>query len=274
MRERVDERMPTDEDIAFYKERGYWISPKIIDDERLEKLKHHMDQVYAGQFETGKAPWTYWQGEPGMRQTNNSYWADYTLSALAQDPVIGQIAAQLMGTNTVRIWHDQLLYKPGGANSSAMANVGWHQDYAYWQCAAEPTLITAWIAFDDVNLDNGCMQVIPGSHQSGLFNVNNFFEQDLEKQRRELNLPDDVPFAPVPLIMKAGQVSFHHALALHGSGANSTDNPRRSLTVHLMAGETKYKAGTSSDDHMNVGLMKPKDGDVFAGEWFPVTYEE
>lgn len=266
--------LPDQKDVDFYKQNGYWISPKIITDERLEELKQHMDKVYRGEFETGKEPWTYWNGEPGLRQTNNSYWADYTLQELATDRTIGAIAASLMETDTVRVWHDQLLYKPGGGDANVKANVGWHQDYHYWQCAAEPTLVTAWIAFDDVTVENGCMQVVPESHQWGLLNVNDFYDSDLEKQKREMQLPDGKSFAPIPLEMKAGQVSFHHAMLIHGSGPNHSARPRRSMTVHLMAGETRYNAGTSSDGHMNVQLSKPKDGDIFKGEWFPVAYEK
>jgi hypothetical protein len=39
-----------------------------------------------------------------------------------------------------------------------------------------------------------------------------------------------------------------------------------------MAGDTRYRAGTRSDDHMNVQLFKPKDGDIFEGSIFPVLY--
>lgn len=265
---------PTKEDIDFYKEHGYWISPKVISDERLKRCIEHMNMVYDGQFETGTEPWTYWKGEPGLRQTNNAHWADYTLRELATDPTIGAIAAALMGTDTVKVWHDQLLFKPGSGDARTKANVGWHQDYHYWQCAAEPSMITAWIAFDDVNLANGCMQVVPGSHKWGLIDVNDFYDHDLEKQEREMKLPEGKNFTPIPLVMKAGQVSFHHAMTLHGSGPNTSSAPRRSLTVHLMAGETRYKAGTSSDHHMNVQLAKPKDGEPFTGKWFPVTYEK
>ncbi len=270
--------LPGPDDVAFFQEKGYWVSPKIISDDRLEQLRERMERVYNEQFETGKPPWRgYWKtgdNPRALRKTDNSHWSDLVIRALATDPVIGAIAAKLMQTDCIRLWHDQLLYKPGRGPGRETANVGWHQDYSYWQCAAEPTLVTAWVAFDDVDLSNGCMQVVPYSHKWGLVNVNDFFEQDLEKQQRMMELPEGASFEPVPLIMKAGQVSFHHALTIHGSGPNTTDKPRRSLAVHLMTGNTRYKAGSRSDRHMNVLLLQPKDGDLFAGDWFPVLYEE
>ncbi len=269
--------LPTEADIAFFKQNGYWVAPQLLDEARLERLREHMERVYAGQFETGRAPYNgYWTPEQGngLRKTDNSHWADLELRALATDPVIGEIASLLMGADSIRLWHDQLLFKPGNPDRRSGGNVGWHQDYAYWQCAAEPTLVTAWVAFDDVNLDNGCMQVVPRSHQWGLLNVNDFFEQDMEKQRQGMDLPEDASFEPVPMVMKAGQVSFHHALAIHGSGPNTTSRPRRSLAVHLMTGDTRYRAGTRGDGHMNVGLLGGADGDLFAGEAFPELFRK
>ncbi|WP_135555299.1 phytanoyl-CoA dioxygenase family protein [Paenibacillus cymbidii] len=266
--------LPSDHDMAFFNENGYWISPKIIDDERLTLLNRHMDNVYNGEFETGRAPWKAWKDTPGLRQTDNCHWADYTLRELAVDPLIGRLAAKLLNTKSTRLWHDQLLYKPGTGTTRVKANVGWHQDYSYWQCVAEPALVTAWVAFDDVSAANGCMQVVPGSHKQGLMKVNDFYEQNIEQQERGLKESLGGLFKPVPIEMKAGQVSFHHALTIHGSGANTTDRPRRSMAIHLMSGEARYKAGTINDHHMNVRLFQPKDGERFVGDGLPLLYEE
>jgi ectoine hydroxylase-related dioxygenase (phytanoyl-CoA dioxygenase family) len=262
--------------VAFFEQNGYWIAPKIIDDQRLAAILEHTELIYREQYETGRAPWgAYWKpGSGGLRKTDNTHWSDLTLRSLATDPSIGAIAAKLMQADIIRLWHDQLLYKPGleEGETAPTANVGWHQDYHYWQCAAEPSLLTAWVAFDDVDLSNGCMHVVKGSHKWGLVNENNFFEQDLKKQESDMEIPANSTFETVPLVMKAGQVSFHHAMTLHGSGANTTGKPRRSIALHLMTGTTRYRAGTRGDNHMNVELFKPKDGDVFEGSLFPVLY--
>ena len=179
-----------------------------------------------------------------------------------------------MRAASIRLWHDQLLYKPGQSGAKESANVGWHQDYFYWQAASAPSLLTAWVAFDDVDEANGCMHVIPGSHTWGLLENNDFFAQDLAAQQASLRAPDGTPATTVPLIMKAGQVSFHHALTLHGSGPNTTDKPRRSLAVHLMTGDTRYRADSSGEGHMNVGLLGGDDGDIFEGDAFPVLFGE
>lgn len=266
--------LPAADDVRFFQAQGYWIGPKLFDEEQLSTFRAHMDRVYAGDFETGKAPWRgYWRPEHGpvLRKTDNSHWADHTLRALATDRRIGEIASRLMGQGIVRLWHDQLLYKPGDGPDVSRTKVGWHQDYQYWQCAEAPTLLTAWVAFDDVDLENGCMQFMAGSHRWGLEQEGNFFEQDTAEQMRRLSAAH--PIETVPAVMKAGQVSFHHCLTFHGSGPNRTRAPRRSLAIHLMAGDVRYRPGTPSDSHMNVELARPSPGQPFSGPWFPVLFE-
>jgi ectoine hydroxylase-related dioxygenase (phytanoyl-CoA dioxygenase family) len=104
---------------------------------------------------------------------------DLTIRTLANDPIIGEIAAALAETDAIHFWADQLLYKPeqsGGHGS----NVGWHQDYHYWGCFHNPeTLLTAWVAYDDVDEENGCLQMVPRSNQWGILKGVDFFEQNL-----------------------------------------------------------------------------------------------
>ncbi|UVI31242.1 phytanoyl-CoA dioxygenase family protein [Paenibacillus spongiae] len=268
--------LPTEQDAAFFKENGYWVSPVIFSPDELSEIVEHQDKMYHGDYETGREPicnWLEGRDHPrSLRKTDNSHWSDLTLRKVATDPTIGAIAGKLLGAESIRLFHDQLLYKPGRATAKETANVGWHQDYVYWQCCMEPTLVTAWVAFTDVDLSNGCMQVVPRSNQWGLLSVNNFFEQNLEKQRDMMDIPANEKFETVPLVMKAGQVSFHHALTIHGSGPNTTDHARRSMAVHLMSGETRYRSTEKGDGHFNAQMMKGKDGERFQGENWPVLY--
>jgi ectoine hydroxylase-related dioxygenase (phytanoyl-CoA dioxygenase family) len=269
--------LPQEQDTAFFKENGYWVSPVIFSADELAKIIESQDRMYKGQYETGREPVCNWleaQDNPrALRKTDNSHWSDNTLRRVATDPTIGAIAAKLMDAQLIRLFHDQLLYKPGRGTGKETANVGWHQDYTYWQCCMEPTLITAWVAFTDVDLSNGCMQAVPRSQQWGLLNVNDFFEQNLEKQQQSMDIPDNETFSTVPLVMKAGQVSFHHALTIHGSGANTTDHARRSMAVHLMTGDTRYKYDAKGNGHFNAQMMKGREGERFDGEAWPILYK-
>lgn len=266
----------TEEDVAFYQENGYWVAPKLFDEQQVAQFREHHAKVVAADYETRSVPPGRIGYEPGpidsLVKIDYAYWADSTLAKLVLNPAIGKIAARLAGVDAVRLWHDQLLHKPPQQGSSANA-VGWHQDYYYWQCSDAQHMLTAWVALVDVDEHNGCMEVVPGSHKWGMLDESDFFSQDLQTLQRKIEQVSGRPFETVPLRLPAGAVSFHHCLTIHGSRPNRSDAPRVSMVVHMMPDGTRYVAGTPSDPHYNVGLLSGSDGDYFAGPYFPVIYD-
>ena len=265
----------TEADVAFYQENGYWLGPKILSDEELALIREHHARVVAGEYETGRPPHSR-STEPGQAidrivKIDNSYWSDSVLAHLALNPIIGGIAAQLAGVAGIRLWHDQLLYKPPQKDTDAGA-VGWHQDWHYWQCAEPAEMLTAWVALIDVDEHNGCMEVVPGSHRWGLLDESDFFAQDLESLQRSIEEKSGHKFETVPCVLPAGAVSFHHCLTVHGSRPNLSDAPRLSLVIHMQPDGTHYHQGTPAEAHANVRLLSGREGDPFAGPYFPVIY--
>ena len=267
----------TQDDVTFYQENGYWIGPKILSDAELDLIREHHARVVAGDYETGRAPHSR-SIEPGapidqIVKIDNAYWADSVLAKLVLNPVIGEIAARLVGVSGIRLWQDQLLHKPPQRDTDAGV-VGWHQDWHYWQCAEPAELITAWVALVDVDEQNGCMEVVPGSHKWGLLPDSDFFEQDLESLQHTIENSVGRKFETVPCVLPAGAVSFHHCLTIHGSRPNLSNAPRLSMVLHLQPDGTQYRAGTPADEHNNVRLLSGADGDPFAGPYFPMLYSE
>ncbi|MBI4427674.1 MAG: phytanoyl-CoA dioxygenase family protein [Ignavibacteriales bacterium] len=269
------QNLPTAEDIAFYNKNGYWLSPKLFSDKELEQFREHHARVVAGEYETKRPPLSR-DPEPGdtskLVQVNNAYWTDATIAKLTLHPLIGQIAARLSGVRGIRLWHDQLLYKP--PQSGKAGNIGWHQDLGYWKCLDKSKAITAWVALEDVDEENGCMEVVPGSHLWGPLGEDHFYHQDVEEQIKRIEEKTGQRFSTAPCVLKAGCVSFHHCVTIHGSRANLSRRPRISLAIHLIADGTRYKAGTTSDDHTSNTLLHPADGEPYAGPYFPVLFRE
>ncbi|MGH7453290.1 MAG: hypothetical protein ACRENG_18215, partial [bacterium] len=92
--------LPAAGDIAFYKENGYWLSPKLFSDEELREFREHHRKVVAGEYETKRPPLSR-DPQPGdtskLVQVNNAYWTDATMARLVLDVRIGKIAARLAG---------------------------------------------------------------------------------------------------------------------------------------------------------------------------------
>lgn len=270
-------QLVTDDDVAFYQENGYWIGPKIFSDEQLEAYREHHARVVAGEYETGRPPHSrsIEPDEPIDRivKIDNSYWSDATLAKLVINRTVGAIAARLAGKSGIRLWHDQLLHKPPQKDTAAGA-VGWHQDWYYWQCAEPADMLTAWVALIDVNEQNGCMEVVPGSHKWGLLSGSDFFAQDLEALQKTIEKASGKPFETVSCELPAGAMSFHHCLTVHGSRPNLSDAPRLSMVLHMQPDGTRYRHGTPAEAHANVRLLSGQDGDPFAGPYFPLMYGE
>jgi ectoine hydroxylase-related dioxygenase (phytanoyl-CoA dioxygenase family) len=209
---------------------------------------------------------------PQVRQQCNGFWLNEEVRSAVTSPVLGAIAARLMQVDSVRLWHDQVIYKPGigSVGNSVEGNVGWHQDFGFWQCSSTTNMCTAWVALQDTELRNGGMRTIVGSHKWGLVEGSDtFFVQDLEALAEKFAAEGKGEWLDEPCVLKAGQASFHHALTFHGSGQNLTDEPRLSVVAHMMPGDTVYQ--DRQQWHPNMVLLGPnlQEGQPFAGDYWP-----
>ena len=106
----------------------------------------------------------------------------------------------------------------------------WHQDYGYWyqNGVLFPLLTSAFIAVDPATRENGCLQVIEGSHQLG--RIDHVLTGD--QAGADLERVDEVARSASTLVyveMEPGDVLFFHCNLLHRSDQNRSDNPRWSM---------------------------------------------
>lgn len=136
---------------------------------------------------------------------------------------LGRIAAELMGVDGVRVYHDQALFKePGGGFTP------WHADQFYWPLSNE-NAVTAWIPLQPVSSEMGPLAFCVGS-QRLLAHRDLSISDDSEVQiGRTLN---DYPKEESPYDL--GEVSFHAGWLFHRAGPNHTDQMRGVMTVIYM----------------------------------------
>ncbi|MBO9606065.1 MAG: phytanoyl-CoA dioxygenase family protein [Paenibacillaceae bacterium] len=266
----------TAEDKATFDRDGYWISPKLLTDEQIAKLRRAHERVWAGDYDGEGFTMNHYTPSkiPDMlRKLDNSWWVNDDVRETVTDPVMGEWAADLLGVDEIRLWHDQMIYKPGvGDKETPVGNVGWHQDYGYWQASDNPNMVTVWIALQDTDLTNGGMSTILGSHKWGLVpDSNTFFDQDLGALKAKYTA-DGRPWIEEPCILKAGEASFHHGLTFHGSGPNRTNEPRLSIVAHLMPGGTAYRPRIQRHDNIRLLGPRPYAGQKFEGAYFPQVF--
>lgn len=267
----------TQEDKRVFDRDGYWISPKLLTDDQIARLRQAHDRIWARDYDGDGYPMNHFgsiKNPDALRKLDNGWWINDEVRSVITSPHIGELAADLLETDEIRLWHDQIIYKPGvGDRDTPVGNVGWHQDYGYWQCSSNANMVTVWIALQDTDLTNGGMMTILGSHRWGLVpDSNTFFDQDMEQLKRKY-ASDGREWIEEPCILKAGQASFHHALTFHGSGPNRTNEPRLSVVAHLMPGGTCYKAGVQRHDNVRLLGPRPRDGQPFANDYFPTLFK-
>lgn len=270
----------TQEDLAAYQDQGYWISPVLFNEEGVSRLRVELKRMFDGEidgdgwyFDSDKRR-DISDDPTSILRITNGWWINDEVHRVVTDPRIGTVAAALMNTDEVRLWHDQVIMKPGtNGQTSHAGNVGWHQDYAYWPASNTSNMCTAWIALQDTDLTNGGMRTLVGSHKLGLLeDANTFFEQDLDalKERFEERVGD--AWNDEPCILKAGQISFHHSLCFHGSGPNLTDQTRFSIVSHYMPKGAAYDANAVRHRNMKYLGPRPKHGQLFDNEYFPLVH--
>ena len=119
-------------------------------------------------------------------------------------------------------------------NPNEKGFVSFHQDAKY--IGLEPhNWVTVWLAVTDANEHNGCMRMLPGSHKENLktheqkFDENNLLTRGQTITNVSLDETD-------PIILKAGQVSLHHPLVVHGSGLNQSNDRRIGFVIQSYIG--------------------------------------
>jgi len=178
---------------------------------------------------------------------------------------LGQIAAGLMETNGVRLYHDQALYKESGGSITP-----WHADQYYWPLASDKT-ITAWIPLQAVPLDMGPLEFSAGSHvivEGRELAIGDESETIIQKRLRVTDFQHVIePF-------DLGEISFHSGWVFHRAGANRTEYMRRVMTVIYMDSEMVLKEPENDNqvNDWNTWCPGAVVGEVIDTELNPVIY--
>ena len=156
-----------------------------------------------------------------------------TVCRLCRGPELVDRIASLIGPDLL-IWRSNFQIKQPLAEASGdeqrYTEVPWHQDGAYFDLRP-PVWASAWIAVTEATLDNGCLQVVRGSHTST-------FDHDVDDTRHSFHQavptdaidPDDIQ----AFELEPGQFVLFSENALHGSGPNRTARPRIGLSPRVM----------------------------------------
>tara|TARA_E500000331_G_scaffold358226_1_gene423563 strand:+ start:1443 stop:2270 length:828 start_codon:yes stop_codon:yes gene_type:complete len=208
----------TKDQINQYKNEGY-ISPiDVLNQDEIEKIKNEIEYIEKK-----------WPNELVGLGRNNAHYISPVFDQVCHNSKILDLVEDIIGKN-ILVGGTTLFIK----DPDKKGFVSWHQDAKY--IGFEPhNWVTAWLAITDANEQNGCMRMWPGSHKEKIqdhidtFDVNNLLTRGQTVQ--------NVPLKETVLNeLKAGQISLHHPMIVHGSGQNKSKNRRIGFVIQSYIG--------------------------------------
>ncbi|MFN3380451.1 MAG: phytanoyl-CoA dioxygenase family protein [Runella zeae] len=211
------------EAISFYQEYGYVKLKNVLS---AEVLAYYGDVITDLVFKLNKLTkpmeerTTY---ERAFLQIMNLWREDETAKEFVFSKRLAQIAADLMGVEGVRLYHDQALYKePSGGITP------WHADQFYWPLAS-PKTVTIWIPLQATPMDMGPLAFAEKSQAVEIgrdLEISDESEALMSQSLTQFNL-NETPF-------ELGEVSYHAGWLFHRAGANLSTKPRKVMTMIYM----------------------------------------
>lgn len=222
-----------DEQVEAYRADGFTVVPGVFGPDECDRITEAIEQA---QFELMLGD----ESDGPLSYRPMLHLASAELQAVACDERWAGIVLPLVG-ESARLYWEQCVTKPPHARTE----LPWHQDNGYTPLEPEEYL-TCWLALDDVDENNGCIQVIPGSHGGGTRTHWN----DPSTPFRVGHEGDD---GAVSVPVSRGDVLAFSSLVMHRSGPNTTDRWRRAWIIQFCPAHARSQlSGRELDDRLLV----------------------
>lgn len=221
----------TREQIAAFHREGYLVLREFLTPDEIATFQAQTDDLHH-KLRDNPPPGVAigWEeskdgGESRIQQVLHAEKVSPFLDGLLRSEKVLAVMRDLIGPD-LKLFETKFVLK----SAHVGGEVPWHQDYAYWKTfARSPIQVNCMIAIDDSTLENGCLEVLPGSHLTGIRDhgahgggKNFVLATDPETRAHE---------SLVRIPAKSGTAILFGPLLLHHSNPNRSDNQRRSVTV-------------------------------------------
>ena len=228
--------------VEHFNRDGYVAPLDVYKTEEIDSIRGYFDDLLARVIASGGDSYS-------ISSAHLKYGPVYDILT---EPRIVDYVADLLGDNVIG-WGSHFFCKLPRDGKA----VAWHQDASYWPLSPSKA-VTVWLAIDDADQENACMKFVAGSHHYGHLTYrpsspdeHNVLNQTIENPEQYGHVVFDE--------LRAGQVSLHSDLLLHGSEANHSDRRRCGLTLRYASADVKASLGW----HEKGVLVRGSD----AGSW-------
>ena len=241
-------------DIQTFAKDGAIVLRNVITPEWLDRIADAIERDIAD-----PAPYGHGYaatGGSGRFHGNLRIWeSDPVLAKFCLKSNFPELAAKLLGSDTVNLLYDQMFIKePGTPNPTR-----WHNDQPYWPIRGRQ-VASFWISPDPVTQASGALEFIRGSHKWGkLFQPEKFGDtkghDDYERNPDYVEIPDidgaRGDYDVVTWDLEPGDAYVFHALTVHGAGGNIRDDVRRrGYTVRYVGDDIRYDTRPGTNVHL------------------------
>ena len=224
--------MLNQQEMKQYREKGWVVVNDVFSPDEAEKiaelaLKISQDELkeVKGSYQADHSA----DGKKAPRKIDHPYHKSEKFRQFVNNPKLVALLRELMGVDPL-LCTDQIFMKPPRFGSAKP----YHQDNAYFECEPSDHVITAWIALDDVDEENGCLRYIDGSHKGKILP----HDPVPGEPHNKAPAPDLIDLKKESLaIVRKGGVVFHHSKTLHTSHRNNSDRWRRGYATHWVAAD-------------------------------------
>ena len=210
--------MLSDKELKDYKDNGYIAPIDILSLAEAEEIKKEIEYIEKK-----------WPEELIGLGRNNVHYISPTFDKVCHNSKILDSVESIIGKD-ILVGGTTLFIK----DPDKKGFVSWHQDAKY--IGFEPyNWVTAWLAITDANEENGCMRMWSGSHKEKIKDHKDTYNKDnlLTRGQTVQNVPIE---KTIPNILKAGQLSLHHPMIVHGSGPNQSNQRRIGFVIQSYIG--------------------------------------
>ncbi len=263
----LDSHYPLDDDtIRRFRSDGFVRLPRVLSEAALARHAPEINRLVDEGNRLKAVPLAERSlYDQAFIQVGNLWTQNDRVRELAFSTRLARIAAELMGTCGVRMWHDQALYKePGGGFTP------WHVDQQYWPMSSSHS-VTAWIPLQAVPMEMGPLCFGRGSHRRRI-------GRDLEiSAESEEQIKSEVQTQKIDEVQEPynlGDVSFHLGWTLHRAGPNQTTTPRRVFTIIYMDIDMRLAKPKNDNQQVDWEECTPstKTGEVMDDPLNPILY--
>jgi len=242
-----DDAYPLDaEQVARYQREGYLVLPDVVADPALLPLERTFQRFIEGRVPGMGRDFCDMSGPYG-RAFEDFNLVNAVLPRVYDTSLVDNvferraaaIARQLIG-HDIALDYDQFLAKRPKRTRAVFA---WHQDLGYWPTGTPDTrTVTCSLALDDATLENGCLQVVPGSHREAELRSHRpsawSSSPELRAEAHTLTVELRPTDSIVALPVRRGSITVHNERIVHGSPGNTTDGWRRTYVVAFRSRQT------------------------------------